>query len=528
MSHRLVSLLAIVLVVALVAPPAWAKRGKKKKGKKKAPRTEQVQAEEGTDAERAEALAMTAQEAYTRSDLEATFDSAQQALVLDPENARALRVRGRLLLDVGINGQMQGDPTAPQLISQGIEDLQRALALAPEAPESAEVRELLLILSGSSLFPDPEPECPDEAREALHEAEEHFGQGELDEAAEDYERALAGCPGHAVWWMYYGDVFFLREDYEGALEKFDKALEIEPCFWRAHRFKSDTHHRLGDLPNTYRSALTAVACNPTYEKGWEYLGQTMDNYGGTLRRVAAEWPGPVMTEGGPLIAVAQPDGDDEEASRESALMLIYNLGRVPLGEQETPPTPLALERQGVGMGLSFLGEDAANAGSGLRSGEDREGRLEGNEEQRPSGEVGGPEGRGGVGPDGLAGGEEPGIERHAGVEGGLESESGSESGSESESVAWTESERPMLRAWQLLAEASRYGVLDEAIFMLRLDESLLPEFLAFREAHLDRLIAYTATHLAPLDPDSEILGDLDAFYEALPELRDPVTPAPTP
>ena len=52
--------------------------------------------------------------------------------------------------------------------------------------------------------------------------------------------------------------------------------------------------------------------------------------------------------------------------------------------------------------------------------------------------------------------------------------------------------------WQALAAARDAGYLDEAIFIFLLDEALLPEFLAHRDAHRDRLAAYVAAHLAPL------------------------------
>jgi tetratricopeptide (TPR) repeat protein len=438
-------LLAVALVLALVAPPAAAKRAKKTKKKANAAETEVL-----AETPSADSLGAAGQAAYEAGDLETAFTAVQQALSIDPDHAAALRIRGRILLDVGIAGQYEGDPRSSEMIFQGLTDLQRSLELEPTGPEAEAVSELLLLLSGNSLFPDPQVDCPEDAEAALSEAEAHFGHGELAEAAEDYERALAGCPDNATWWMYYGDVFFLQEDYTGALLKFERALELEPCHWRAHRFASDTHHRLGDLPRTYRSALLSVACNPTYEKGWDYLGQTLTNYGGTLRRVTVDWPAaPAMGEGGPVITLPQPDDDSDEAAREGALMLVYALARVPIDDETRALSPLEMEQRAVEMGLSFLAEDKA-AG-----------------EQAPA-----------------------------------------------------PSERPMLRAWQLLGAADRDGYLVEAMLMMRLDEALLPEFLAHRETHLDRLLRYTAIHLAPLADDSPIRSDPAAFLEALPELAD--------
>jgi len=79
-------------------------------------------------------------------------------------------------------------------------------------------------------------------------------------------------------------------------------------------------------------------------------------------------------------------------------------------------------------------------GSGLRGDLEGAGRLEGDQEQRPSDELGEPDGRDGVGPDASDAGMEPGLSRPRDVEGGLESESESESEAESESESESESE----------------------------------------------------------------------------------------
>ncbi len=430
-----------LLALTVAAPPALAKRAGKKKTKKK-PVAEEVQE---TPVALAAALAERARAALDAGEFEPALTLAQQALEHDPGNARAMRVAGRVYLEVGISLLQQGDPRAQDLMIHGITHLQLALEAEPTGPEADEVRELLAFLSGDGLLPDPTVECPPEAGAALAEAEDHFGRNELDQAAAKYEEALAGCPENSTWWMYSGDVLFLREDYSGALERFGRALALEPCHWRAHRFASDTHHRLGDLPSTYRSALLSVVCNPTYENGWDYLGQTMTNYGGELRRLSADWPaGPQVSPSGEVVVnLAPPVEGDEEASRESALMMVYGLARVPIDDEALGLSALQVEERAVTLGLDFLGEEVFTATYG----------------------------------------------------------------------------RPLMRAWQLLARAQADGYLPEAILMLRLDEHLVDDFLAHRDAHMERMLRYTATHLAPLNDDSPIRTD-PTYPAVLPELVD--------
>ena len=48
-----------------------------------------------------------------------------------------------------------------------------------------------------------------------------------------------------------------------------------------------------------------------------------------------------------------------------------------------------------------------------------------------------------------------------------------------------------------IAEADAAGYLDEAIFVLWLDESLVPAYLVHRDAHRDRIETYISLYLAP-------------------------------
>ncbi|MCK6525764.1 tetratricopeptide repeat protein [Myxococcota bacterium] len=58
-------------------------------------------------------------------------------------------------------------------------------------------------------------------------------------------------------------------------------------------------------------------------------------------------------------------------------------------------------------------------------------------------------------------------------------------------------DKPENTLWRLLSEADAAGYLDEAIFVLWLDESIVPAFLAHRDAHRDRIEAYIGLYLVP-------------------------------
>lgn len=63
-------------------------------------------------------------------------------------------------------------------------------------------------------------------------------------------------------------------------------------------------------------------------------------------------------------------------------------------------------------------------------------------------------------------------------------------------VAEAEDLPPETRAfWQVMANAEADGYLDEAIFLLLLDDKLLPEYLAYRETNRQRLVDFVQKHL---------------------------------
>ena len=53
---------------------------------------------------------------------------------------------------------------------------------------------------------------------------------------------------------------------------------------------------------------------------------------------------------------------------------------------------------------------------------------------------------------------------------------------------------------RIVASGEAAGYLDEAIFVLWLDEALVPAYLAHRDVHRDRIEAYISLYLAPAAP----------------------------
>ena len=114
------------------------------------------------------------------------------------------------------------------------------------------------------------------AMAAWDKAEVAFGQGDVLGAREYYEVATASCE-HPRLWTYYGDTFFNLGDMDGAIAAYDHALEIEPCYWVARRFKGDALVAKGFRDEGIRWTASALACNPQYEPAWAYLQPLLDD-----------------------------------------------------------------------------------------------------------------------------------------------------------------------------------------------------------------------------------------------------------
>ena len=55
---------------------------------------------------------------------------------------------------------------------------------------------------------------------------------------------------------------FAGQDFSGAIEEFEKALEIDPVFADAHQSMAHCHEKLGDLDAALQCALRAVEHSP--------------------------------------------------------------------------------------------------------------------------------------------------------------------------------------------------------------------------------------------------------------------------
>ena len=235
-------------------------------------------AQAATREERAQKFTVKAARAFDEGDVSNAFKFANKALALNPQDVHALFVRGMLAFSIG--GQIDGE-NGPKLMAAGLRDLLMVSTLAPDTEMGSIARDTVMSMTSQNPFPEPAYDCPPAAQAALNEAERWYSLRQPAQARAHYEAALQGCPQNANWWVFYGDVFFMAENYPGARQQYTKALERDPCNWMAHRFMADAWAKEGDAQSSYESLLRALTCNPGYAAAQQNLRSLVESRRGT-------------------------------------------------------------------------------------------------------------------------------------------------------------------------------------------------------------------------------------------------------
>lgn len=231
-------------------------------------------------ADRADKLGAKADALYEAGKTEAARAAAQKSVAVR-DNFAALSVLVLIHLE---------DVQAPLPQDEGAEraeldrraqvlgdSMSRLEAVRPDAVALGIARTMLGIWNEGEILPAPSPECPPEAKARFDAAEAAFGRHDPAAALAAYEDALALCPNESTWWVYSGDALHMQGNLRGAVARYERALEIEPCHHVAHRFAADVMMGYPDLTETEASKLTqhaldAVVCNPHYDASWSTLG----------------------------------------------------------------------------------------------------------------------------------------------------------------------------------------------------------------------------------------------------------------
>ncbi len=234
-----------------------------------------------TKEERATRIAAKAHELREAGRLAPSGRKTERALKLDPDNVDAWANKGLLMLSGA--QLLQDEPElAAMAIELSVEAMAKVLELDPDSEWAPLARQVVSTLGRAPLLREPSVVCSDEAEAWLARAEEGFVVRDWDKAEEGYRASLELCPGRPQTWLYLGDVYFGRGQFQEAIAMYDESLARAPCFWSAHRFKGDALSRVGQADEALLSFVLAVSCNPDYAMGWDFLGRVVEAGDGVI------------------------------------------------------------------------------------------------------------------------------------------------------------------------------------------------------------------------------------------------------
>ncbi|HXC49799.1 MAG TPA: tetratricopeptide repeat protein [Candidatus Limnocylindrales bacterium] len=337
-------------------------------------------------------------------------------------------------------------PDAPAgALASDASPLESALGAATDTMDQA----IELDLAANRLLPEPRYDCSDDAATSGSIAEELLAAGQRTDARSRFAEALAICPGNARWWIDAGDVELRDGNLDAAKQMLTRGLAIEPWERDGHRYLSYVETGLGNDEESWRQSVLAVVSDPTCETCWAALRKATDSRGGTFLRqyerkpVARAVYGHLDLELDPVKEIANSRG-----------WIAYAIG---LGTRELRRADLS-ERPSAAAARpqKTLHKEKIDDEWAKWSPLERERYL-----VRTT----------------LAS-YRPEADRPP--------------------AAPSASSGRTPKTWPTIRNAVDEGYLDEAIFMQLLDAALVPQFVAYRRAHADRLFDHVTNFLAVL------------------------------
>lgn len=138
-----------------------------------------------------------------------------------------------------------------------------------------------------------------EADDAMRDGESFFVNGQFQEAADAYQRALKADPKLYEAALFTGDMYFKLGQNEKAAEWYTKATQINPDRETAYRYSATPFLRSGKLDEAKSRYIDAVIVEPYNRMTWSGLNQWAQAAGVQLGHPQIDIPATVQSgEGG--------------------------------------------------------------------------------------------------------------------------------------------------------------------------------------------------------------------------------------
>src|SRR5882672_4191747 len=277
---------------------------------------------------------------HMKQDYTGALAKFNAALESDPKDNDARLQRGHFFEALSVI-VVPGDK--PKFEARARLDYEHIAEADPDSLIAGIARDGLTRLAGKALIEAKRVPCPEAAEKTHAHADALYGARRYADAAVEYEKATAGCPEDAVYWVDFADAHYVMGDYEKAKELFIKALSVDPWNREAHRFLSDTELQLKNGEAAVHHLVLAVVSDPVYEAGWSALRTYADAMGRKWNRVYGD-------------RRADPGNADGTA------WSVYGEAKSTVLEADPKPaSALAIEREAVKIALKAAHEVEADA-----------------------------------------------------------------------------------------------------------------------------------------------------------------------
>jgi tetratricopeptide (TPR) repeat protein len=282
---------------------------------------------------------------HLKSDYTGALAKFDEAVEADPKDNDA-RLQRAHFLEMLTGIVVPRDKAEFKALAQT--DYEHIAASDPDSVIAGVARDGLTRLAGGSPLAPKRVTCSDSATEARARASSLAGARRYTEAAEEFEKATAGCPNDVTTWVSFADSYYDLAEYERAKELFVKALTVDPWNREAHRYLSDTEIQLKNIDSAVQHLVLAVLSDPTYEAGWSALRSYTDAMDRKWNRVYGDRTGGPGTGG-------------------RALWTVYETAKANARSPHAGPgSALAIEREAVMAALRVARE--ANSGAATEPG----------------------------------------------------------------------------------------------------------------------------------------------------------------
>ena len=228
--------------------------------------------------------------------LDAAVELLQRALDLQPSFTQAYNNLGIILSDLGRVAEAadafaaairlkpqyaraHANLAAVQMrllqLPEALKSARRAIELQPDYAHAHHLLGNAHTMLGDRLAAEPAIRQalqlnPDLVESSLLLAQNLCKQKRPDEAEQVIRRALALSPARAELWTFLGDIASGRDDLNGALDAYQRSLELRP------NDLATTARAALLLPNVYASEAHLLACRERFAKGVDYLHSHAD------------------------------------------------------------------------------------------------------------------------------------------------------------------------------------------------------------------------------------------------------------